>query len=319
MKVVITDYQYRNVDSEREVIAAAGFELATYQAGTEAELVAATHDADAVIVQYAKITRKVVESLEHCRMIVKYGIGIDNIDAEAATERGIWVCNVPDYGLDEVSTHAAAMLLSLARKLPMARQSLRDGVWGYSAMEPVTRLAGRTLGIVGFGALGRLVARKMGGFGMRIVAFDPYLDEAAAKELGVEPIAFDELLGISDYITVHCPLAKDTRHLFNRETFAKMKKTACLVNTSRGPVVSEKDLVEALRGGVIAGAAIDVYESEPVASDNPLLSLPNVIATGHIAWYSEEAIAILQRKVAEEAVNVLKGNKPFHPCNMIEK
>lgn len=315
MKIVITDHEYPSVDSEREIIAAAGFEASIHQVKDGAEVIAVAHDADAMIVQYAEITRGVIEHLERCKVIVRYGIGVDNVDLAAASERGIYVCNVPDYGLDEVSTHASAMLLSLARKLPVARQSLRDGIWGPAPIKPISRLTGSTLGIVGFGALGRLMAQKMGGFGLKIIAYDPFMNEAKAKELGVQPAAFDDLCRVSDYITVHCPLTKETTHLFNRQTFAAMKKTAYLVNTSRGPVVNEKDLIDALRKGEIAGAGLDVYENEPVAAGNPLLSMPNVIATSHLAWYSAEAINVLQRKVAEEAVNVLRGNKPFNPCN----
>lgn len=317
LKVVITDYEYPDIDAEKRIIGDAGHVLKDYQAKSEDELIAATHDADAVIVQYANFTRKVIQKLEHCKMIIKYGIGVNNIDAEAATERGIWVCNVPDYGLDEVSAHAAALLLSLARKLPQADKALKAGMWGNASFRPITRLAGSTLGIAGFGALGRLVAKKMSGFELEIIAFDPFLDAAKAKELGVEAVDFAGLCKRSDFISVHCPLTKETARMFNRDAFNAMKNSAYFVNTSRGGVVDEAALAEALLAGEIAGAGLDVYETEPLAADSPLLKMPNVITTGHVAWYSEQAITTLQRKVAEEVVNVLAGNKPFNPCNRI--
>lgn len=314
-KVVITDYEYPNIDSERRIVAEADFELADYQVKTEAELMDATRDADVVIVQYATASRRVIENMTRCKAIIKYGIGVNNIDAEAASERGIYVCNVPDYGLDEVSNHAIAMLLALARKLPLADRNLRNGVWGAAALKPIMRLSECTLGLVGFGALGKLVARKMAAFGVAIVVFDPFLDSAAAQALGVEAVTIDELCRRSDFVSVHCPLTPETHHLFNRDRLKLMKPSAILVNTSRGPVVEEQALAEALRSGIIAGAGLDVYEAEPLAPDSELRSLDNAILTSHVAWYSEQAIDILQIKAAEEAVNILRGNKPFHACN----
>lgn len=315
LKVVITDYEYPDVDAEKSIIRGAGHEVSDHQAKDEAELMAITRDADAVIVQYHRMTRKVIENLTRCRVIVRYGIGVDNIDLEAASDRGIPVCNVPDYSLDEVSTHAAALILALARKLTAANQAMRDGKFGISSFRPLTQFAGSTLGIVGFGALGRLMARKMGGFSLRLLAYDPFMDREQARALGVEEATFERLCRESDYITVHCPLNKHTKHLFHRAVFQGMKKSACFINTARGGVVKEDDLIAALEAGEIAGAGIDVYEAEPPKPDNRLLSLPNVIRTGHVAWYSEQAIKALQRKVAEEVVNVLAGNKPLHPCN----
>lgn len=314
-KVVITDYEYPNIDSERRIVARAGYELADYQVRTEAELMDVTRDADVVITQYAHVNRRVIENMTRCKAVVKYGIGVNNIDADAACERGIYVCNVPDYGLDEVSNHAIAMLLALARKLPLADRGLRAGDWGTAALKPIARLSECTLGLVGFGALGKLVGRKMAAFGVEIAVFDPFLDHAAARDLGVKALPIDELCRRSDFISVHCPLTPETRHLFNRERLKLMKPTAYLVNTSRGPVVDERALAEALRTGVIAGAGLDVYEMEPLPADSELRSLDNAILTSHIAWYSEQAIDILQIKAAEEAVNILRGNKPFNACN----
>lgn len=312
---VITDYEYPNIATEREIITGAGFVLKDYQAKTQQELIDSTRDADAVIVQYADIGRAVIERMTRCKMIIKYGVGVNNIDVDAATERGIHVCNVPDSGLDEVSNHAIAMLLMLSRKTPQATAALKEGKWGNTPFKPLFRLAGQTLGIVGFGALGSLVARKMSNFGMTIIAHDPIVRGEKAAALDVDFVSLEELCRRSDFISLHCPLNRHTECMFNRETFGWMKSSAYLLNTARGGIVHEADMIDALRTGKIAGAGLDVFEKEPLDPASPLLSMPNVIATGHVAWYSENAIAILQKKVAQEVVNVLQGNKPFNPCN----
>ncbi len=316
LKVVITDYEYPNIDTERQIISDAGYSLADYQLSGEQELMDATADADAVIVQYATITRKVIENLRHCQMIIKYGIGINNIDVAAASEQGIWVCNVPDYGLDEVSNHAVAMMLALGRQLLPADRALHQGKWGNETFRPLYRLAELTLGIVGYGALGQMVAKKMAGFGMNTLAYDPIVEKCPPMD--AQPVHFvslEELCSRSDFITIHCPLNRHTENMINSAMFEVMKPSAYLVNTARGGIINQADLVQALREKKIAGGGLDVYEKEPLDRDSPLLSLPNVILTGHVAWYSEQSIAALQRKAAEEVVNVLGGNAPFHPCN----
>ncbi len=317
MKVVITDFEYPNVDQETKIITESGAQLQACHLKTEEEIIAAVRDADAVIVQYAVITRKIIDHMQNCKMIIKYGIGVNNIDSAAATEKGIYVCNVPDYGVDEVSNHAIALLLALAKKLPVITKALRGGDWGYTSTVPLFRLAGSTLGLVGLGRIPSLVAKKMSGFGMRILAFDPYMTPEAARERGAELVDFETLCRESDFISIHCPLTDSTTHLFDEKAFALMKKTAFLINTARGPVIDEQALVQALKSGKIAGAGLDVFESEPISQESELLRMDNVIATPHCAWYSEEAISTLQRKVAEEVVNVLGGNPPFNRTNKI--
>lgn len=317
MKAVITDYQYENIDQERSIICGAGFELEEFQVKEADKLIGLIDDADAVITQYSDINADVISHLKHCKMIIKYGIGVNNIDVEAATKKGIYVCNVPDYGIEEVSNHAVSMILSLSKKLPTITGALRNGDWGYSSIVPLYRFSESTVGLAGFGRIPQLVAKKLSGFGVRILAYDPYINEAAAKEFSVESVDFETLCRESDYISVHCPLTKDTEHMFNAKSFALMKPHAVIVNTARGPIICENDLIEALKKGIIAGAGLDVFESEPVAQENPLLHMDNVIATPHCAWYSLQSIDALQRKVAEEVVNVLKGNKPFNCVNRI--
>lgn len=318
MKAVITDYQYENIDQEKRIIGGAGIELFEYQIREPQKLIGLIDDADAVVTQYSEIDRDVIEHLKHCRMIIKYGIGVNNIDVEAATRKGIYVCNVPDYGVEEVSDHAVAMMFALAKKLPVITEALKEGDWGYSSIVPLFRFSESTVGLVGFGRIPQLVAKKLSGFGVRLLAYDPFIDEEVAKGLGVTPVDFDTLCRESDYVSIHCPLTKETTGLFNLETFEKMKRSAILINTARGAVVREADLIRALEKGLISGAGLDVFENEPVQKDHPLLHRKNVIATPHCAWYSTQSIHNLQRKTAEEVVNVLKGNQPFHCVNKKE-
>lgn len=316
MKVVITDYQYENIDSERSIITGAGYELFDYQVKTTPDLIPVVKDADAVITQYSDINAEVIEHMQNCKIIIKYGIGVNNIDCEAASKKGIYVCNVPDYGVDEVSDHACTMLLALGKKLPILAKSFRKGEWGYSSVVPLLRLSECTLGLVGFGRIPKMVARKMSAFGMKVIAYDPYINETAAQELNVTPVTLEQLLKDSDLISVHCPLTKDTYHLIGKEEMTLLKPNAILVNTARGGNIDEAALIEALQNGKISGAGVDVFENEPVTPEHPLLHMDNVIATPHSAWYSETAIHTLQRKVAEEIVNVLNGNPPFNCVNM---
>lgn len=312
MKVVITDYEYENIETERAIIEGAGFTLHSCQLKRPEELLPVLRDADAVITQYSSITSEVIEGMEHCRMIIKYGIGVNNIDCDAAAAKGILVCNVPDYGISEVSDHTCAMILALGRKLMPLAGALKSGGWGYSSAVPLKRLSECTLGLVGFGRIPQMAAKKMRAFGMRVSAYDPFVSSETAAEQSVNLVSLDELLRTGDFISVHCPLTRDTFHLIGKEEIEKMKASAFLINTARGGIIDEKALITALKKKRIAGAGIDVFEEEPVHPGHPLLSMDNVIATPHSAWYSETAIRTLQRKAAEEVVNVLKGNKPFN-------
>lgn len=315
MKVVITDYEYQDVEKERKILKAAGIVLDECQCRTEQALIDACREADGVIVQYCAITERVIRAMERCRVIIKYGIGVNNIDVDAASAKGIYVCNVPDYGVDEVSNHAIAMMLALSRGLKSLNESLTSGAWGYAPVVPLHRMAGSTLGLVGLGRIPSLVAKKMAGFGLRILAYDPFARPEAARELGVELVEFDTLVAESDYISIHCPLTPRTQGLFGSETFRRMKSTAILVNTARGPVIQQQALEEALRTGELAGAGLDVYEQEPLPKDSPLLHMSNVICTPHCAWYTEEAVTAVQEKAAQEAANVLTGHAPWHAVN----
>ena len=315
-KVVITDYQYDNIDTERKIITGAGFELYDYQVKSPEKVIPAVKDADAIITQYAHITDEVIDSLQHCKVIIRYGIGVNNVDIERAAQKGIYVCNVPDFCLEEVSDHTISMMLSLSRKLPILTAAFRRGDSGYGRAVPVFRFCESTVGLIGFGHIPQIVARKLAGFGVKIKAFDPYGNKSVADELGVKLVEFDEILNTSDFISVHCPLNSSTQNMITSREFKQMKHTAFIVNTARGGIINEQDLIEALRRKEIAGCGIDVFENEPVAPDHPLLNMENVIATPHCAWYSETAINKLQHSVADEAVHVLNGNRPFHCVNI---
>lgn len=315
MKVVITDYQYDNIDMERKIVEEAGYELLNYQEKRPERLIPLVKDADAIITQYSDINRTVIESLKHCRMIIKYGIGVNNIDTKAAGEMGIFVCNVPDYGVHEVSDHAVAMLLCLGRKLEILQDSFQKGGWGYGSIIPVKRLTECTAGLIGFGRIPQLVCRKLLAFGMKVLVYDPFVDGADISMHGAVKAEIEEICRESDFISVHCPLNDSTKHMIGDKEISMMKPECCIINTARGGVVDEKAMTEALLQHRLGGAGIDVFEEEPVSPGHPLLHMKNVIATPHCAWYSETAITTLQRKAAEEVVNVLRGNEPYHCVN----
>lgn len=315
-KVVITDYTYENLDVERRVLSQReDIEVLDYQDRTEEGVMRFSVDCDVLVCQYAAITRRVIENLKNCKMIIRYAIGVDNIDLQAASERGIPVVNVPDYGIDEVSTHAVALILAAMRKLPQTLRDVRAHKWNYALIKPLYRTYGRTLGLVGLGRIPSDVAKKMSGFGMKILAYDPYAPAERAQALGVELVSLEQLLEQSDCISIHCPLTEQTHHMFNMDTFRKMKPTAFLVNTARGGIVNGADLAQACREGIIAGAAVDVVEKEPIGTDDPLLELDNVMVTPHVAWYTEEAIVTLKEKLANEILRVHDRESPLNIVN----
>lgn len=316
-KIVITDYQYESIQPQIDVVAAfPDAELVALQCRTEEDVITLAGDADVLLNQYAPMNERVISQLKNCKAIIRYGIGVDTVDLDAAARHGIWVCNVPDYGVDETSNQTIAMILAMARKLPVIHADVRRGNWGLSCGKPMHRFAGSTLGFVGLGRIATAVLKKLQPFSLKMIAYDPYLNPAKAQELGVELVSFEELLQRSDYVTIHCPATAQNRHMFNDTAFALMKPTAYLINCARGAIVDTNALITALQAGKIAGAALDVIEKEPIEKDNPLLEMDNVIIASHFGGYSEEAIVSLQTKAAQEAVNILAGNKPFNPVNV---
>lgn len=313
--VVVTDFNYPDLSIEEKELAQWDARVVPAQCTTPEEVLAAGREADALISQYAPITREVIEGLKRCKVLGRYGIGVDNIDVQAATERNITVINVPSYCEDEVSDHALAMLLAWARKVPHYTAEIRNGVWDWKTGQPIHRLRGQVLGLLGFGKIARLLARKAKALGIEVIAHDPYLPDGAFAQEEVEKVEFDDLLSRSDFLSIHVPLTQATRRLINAEALAKMKPTACLINTSRGGVVDEKALIRALQDGRIAGACLDVTDPEPPSSDSLLLSFPQVLLTPHVAWYSEESQIELRQKLAEDIGRALNSLRPVGLVN----
>lgn len=314
-KVVVTDYEYPDLDQERKVFDAIGVEFVAGQCKDEDAVIALARDADALLNQYAKLTPKVIEALENCKIIIRYGIGVDNINVPAATKAGIMVCNVPTYGIHEVSDHVAGLFFSSIRKIPAMSETVKKGRWDCNLGRPIYRIHGKTLGLAGFGNIARMVAQKLAPWNLKVLGYDPFISESVFKSHGVEKTSFEQLLKESDFVSAHVPHTAETYHMFSYERFKQMKRGAIFINTARGPLVDEDGLYRALQEGWLAGAALDVMEKEPPDPDHPLLSLPNVIVTPHMAWYSVESAVDLQRMAAEEVARVLKGEEPLWCLN----
>src|SRR5881296_3515494 len=283
--------------------------------GDEGELIAKTRDADALVVSSAPVTRGVMSALEGLKVVVRTGVGYDVIDVPAATELGVIVVNIPDLWVREVANHALALLLAWNRKIPTLDRQVRAGVWAGGVPGGAGALHGETVGIVGLGNIGSAFARRVAALETKVIACDPYVDDARFAALGVERVSLEALAERADYVSVHTLLNAETRHLIDEKFFRRMKPTAILINTSRGPVVDEQALTRALHDGRLAGAALDVWEDEPIAHDNPLLAMDNVIATPHAAYFSSPAVAQVPRRCGEEVARVLTGQRPLNVVN----
>ena len=279
------------------------------------DILAVAKDADAILVTYAKLTRDILSQLTKCKALGRFGLGVDNIDLPTAKEKGIAVNYVPDYCIREVSDHTMALLLALIRKIPLSNKLVQSGRWEMPAVVPIRRLEGTVLGLVGFGHIPRLVVPKAQAFGMKVIAYDPYVKPEQFKAMNVEGVDFDTLVKTSDYVSVHAPLLPATRGMLNADAFAKMKKGAYVVNTARGPPIDEPALIAALDAGQVGGAALDVVTAEPLAKDSPLLGRDNVIISPHTGFYSIEALEELQTKCATDVARVLSGEKAVYPIS----
>lgn len=297
---------------EADILAKAGGELTAFKPGGEQQLISVLRDADAILTGRTRVTAKIIDSLDKCKIIVRCGIGVDNIDVQAATRRNIIVSNVPDYCIDEVSDHALALLFSWARRIAQSDKLVKSGKWGVQQLPLLSRLRGQNLGILGFGRIGRAVAEKALPFGLRILVCDPYLPEQMIDQKRFRLVDFETLVREADYITIHVPLTPDTKGMFGEKEFDKMKPSAFLINAARGGIVDEQALANAVSAGRIAGAGLDALVKEPPESHSPLLKMDNVLITPHSAWYSEEAFIELHRKAAEEAARVLRGEPPLY-------
>jgi D-3-phosphoglycerate dehydrogenase len=322
-KVVIADYDFGDVDVERKILEAAGLRLVAIQAKSEDDLIVEAHDCDAVMNQYAHVGARTIAAMSRCRVIARYGIGVDNVDVEAATVRGILVTNVRDYCTEEVADHVMALILALARRLLDYNRASHTGVWNWKAGRPAYRLRGRVLGILALGRIARAIALRAQGFGLRVIASDPYVDDAVFTQYGVTRVDKGRLIEQSDYLVLQAPLTPETQHFIGEAELKRMKRSAILINTARGPEVDNAALYRALREGWIAAAGLDDVEEEPAKrrhwspQDNPLFTLDNVIVTPHSAYYSEESIRMAREVAASEVARVLTGQRPVNTVNRV--
>ena len=311
--VVVTDSPFPSLDPAKKALEEANAEVVQAPSSSEEDIIKVAENADAILVTYAKLNENILRSLKNCKAIGRFGIGVDNIDLKVAGELGISVNYVPDYCLDEVSDQAMAMIISMARKIPQSNKLVQSGRWEMPAVVPMYRLRGKTVGLIGFGNIPRLMTPKAQAFGFNVIAADPYAPKELFEKYGVESVSMDELYERSDFISVHAPLLPETKGLVNKDAFKKMKDTAVIVNTARGPLINEKDLIEALDKNEIGGAGLDVVETEPLPKNSPLIGRDNVILAPHTAFYSVEALEELQTKAASDVARVLNGEEPVYP------
>jgi len=311
-QVMITDCDHGSIEEEKEELGRIGTELILAQIRKEEDLIRVCKEADGLINQYAILNRNVLGHLTKCKVVARYGVGVDSIDLKAATDLGIIVANVPDYCIDEVASHAVAMLLTLIRKTVFFDRKVKSSHWDFRQGPPIHRIQGKTLGLIGCGKIGFEVAKRMSAFGVKVITFDPYLEKVSE---GIELEDFDTVLKESDFISIHCPLNDSTRHLIGDEALKKMEKKPMIINTSRGPIVDERALIQALEQGLISGAGLDVLEKEPPDDQNSLLKMENVILSPHVGFYSEESISELKRRTAKNVADVLRGKRPASVVN----
>ena len=314
-KTLITDYVWASIEPERQVLADIGAELIAAETGDAAELQTLVPMMDGILTCWNPVREPVIAAAKKCQVIARYGIGLDNIDVEAATAHGIVVTNVPAYCIDEVSDHAMGLLLACARKISRFDQAVRSGVWDQNIGPEMNRIRGKVLGIVGFGRIAQAMIPKAKAFGLTINVCSPRTDPERIQQHGAKKVSFQELLATSDFITIHAPLTPETEHLFSLTEFRAMKPTACLINTARGGIVDTAALTTALCNGEIAGAGLDVLETEPPNQNEELLTLNNVVFTPHAAFVSKDSILELEVTAARCVAQVLTGQLPESVVN----
>lgn len=320
-KVVITDYTFDDLNIEKSILEPLGCEVVgqkKYQ--SEQELINLVVDVGYVITQFAPVTAKVIESMRKTQIIVRYGVGVDNVDLDAAAAKGIPVCNVPDFCIDEVADHTLAMILALTRKIIPNWDVVRKGQWKLAvALDQMCVLRRMRVGLVAYGKIGREVAARLRVFKCKIMVFDPIVDSAVIEQDGFIPATIDEIFANSDLISLHCPSNAQTRYMINADTINKMKKGVMLVNTSRGTLVKTEELIAALKSGQISAAALDVVDPEPINTDSPLLEMSNVIISSHIASVSVNAVDNLRKSVANAVACAIRGEKLANVVNGVQR
>lgn len=310
MQVAITDFSFPNLDIEESILQGAGHQVLGGQCKTPETLIPFVQEADAVITQFAPIKGDVIGAMHKARVIVRYGIGVDNVDLEAARLRGIPVCNVPDYCIDEVADHTLAFILGVTRQVVANTNHVRSGQWGLAfPLDQMRTLRDLTVGIIGFGRIGREVAGRLGSFKCRRLVFDPVVPADVIRQAGCEPVQLAEIFSQSDVLTLHCPSTPQTRRIVNAASISQLRRGAVLVNLARGDLVETAALVSALQSGHLSAAAIDVCDPEPIPVDHPLRQLPNVIVASHVASASVKAVRTLRETAARIAGMALRGEK----------
>ena len=312
--VVVADCDHQSIDIERAVLAEMCPDLPWLDCRTEDEIIAQCSEGEGILIMYAPMTRRVMAQLKHCKIIARYGVGVDTVDLQAAADLGIIVSNVPDYGTHEVSDHALAMMLCLTRKIAYANSLVKGGKWDFRLMHPVHRHQVQTIGILGLGRIGGAMAHKTHALGMKVIAHDPFVPSGQVPDY-VTLVSLEELLQQSDVVSVHCPLTEKTRYLLDEKMLRLMKPSAYLINTARGSIVEEAALDKLLEEKKLAGAAMDVFSVEPGSPSHPLFRHDNFLCTPHMAWHSEESAKELKRKAAEEVRRVLRGEPPLYQVN----
>jgi D-3-phosphoglycerate dehydrogenase len=314
-RVFVAEKSYADYEEERSIVEKAGGTLLFANCRSEQDIIEQCSGAHAILLRQTPVGKRVFRALSGLKVVSRYGAGCDNIDIPAATRFGVVVTAVTDYCTGEVADHTIALLLSLIRRIPLRDRLVRAGSWDLGTTYPVHRTAQKEFGFVGYGKTAREVRKRLSGFPFRFYAYDPYIDRSIFEEEKTSPLDFNKLAIICDYVSIHVPLSEQTHHLFDLTTFRMMKKNALLINTSRGAVIDQRALYTALKEGLIGGAGLDVYETEPFDTKNPLRDLDSVILTDHAAWYSEESRHDLQHRAAEDAVRVLTGKLPTNPVN----
>jgi len=314
--IAVTDSPFPSLEAAIAALKRVDPELRMAKSASADDILAVAREADAVLVTYAKLPGELLKELARCKVVGRFGLGVDNIDIPAAAQLGITVTYVPDYCLREVSDHAMALLLAMARKVPFSNSLVQSGRWEVPPIVPLRRLEGQVLGLIGFGNISRALAPKAKAFGLTVITHDPYVSADVVTAFGVENTSFEELLRRSDFVSIHAPLLPATRGLMNAAAFVQMKTGAFLINTARGPLVDDTALAEALDSGHLGGAALDVVTVEPLAKESRLLGRDNVILTPHTAFYSVEALEELQTKCASDVARVLSGEAPVYPVKM---
>ena len=315
-KVAVLGTRYGNLVVERRMLGPLGVDLSEARGATEDEIVAASEGAHVILCGGApKISASVIRQLPELRAVVRYGIGVDTVDLAECTKRGIYVANVPDYCIDEVATHALTLILNWSRKLPIAQQTIKNRQWDIDALRPLQSPRDQVLGLLGFGRIAQALCRMSRAIGFQVWANDPYVKKSGIQKRGAQPVSLKRLVHGADFISLHLPLTSKTRHIIDQTRLKAMKPTAYLVNTARGELVDETALGLALKKGRLAGAALDVMEREPPASDHPLRSMENVIITPHCAWYTDRSQQQLREKACAEVIRVLRGDIPKNLVN----